>query len=68
MSKFLDEEDFNSDTETIERNKEDLLKQVSSAISRFVKSDPTKVIENLKEPNQDTDATQLNIRLAEIKD
>ena len=51
MSKFLDEEDFNSDTETIERNKEDLLKQVSSAISRFVKSDPTKVIENLKEPN-----------------
>ena len=68
MSKFLDEEDFNSDTETIERNKEDLLKQVCSAISRFVKSDPTKVIENFKEPNQDTDAAQLNIRLAEIKD
>ena len=35
MSKYFDEQDFNSDCETIERNKEDLLKSLSQSISRF---------------------------------
>ena len=59
MSKYLDEQDFNSDCETIERNKDDLLKQLSQSIARFAKSDPTKFIENLSKPNPDTDAQTL---------
>ena len=67
MSKFLDEQDFNSDTETIERNRGDLLKQVTSAIDSFVRSDPTKVIQNLKEHNPETDAAKLKAHVEEVK-
>ena len=59
MSKFLDEQDFNSDTETIERNKDDLLKHLATSITRYSKSDPTKFIENLSSPNADTDVSAL---------
>ena len=63
MSKYLDEQDFNSDCETIERNRDDLLKQLSQSIARFSKTDPTKFIENLSKPNLDTDAAALQEKL-----
>lgn len=47
MSKYLDEQDFNSDCETIERNKGDLLNLLTQAITRFTKGDPSKFVENL---------------------
>jgi len=59
MSKYLDEQDFNSDCETIERNKSDLLEHLTTAIARFAKSDPVKFVENLKSPNTDIDAAVL---------
>lgn len=49
MTKFFDEQDFNSDLETIELNKIDLLKQLEQTINRAVKGDPTKFVQNLKE-------------------
>ena len=63
MSKYFDEQDFNSDCETINRNKFDLLKHVSQSISRFTKSDPTKFVENLKSPANDTDVSLLEKRV-----
>lgn len=50
LSKLLDEQDFNSDCETIGRNREDLLKSLMQGIARFTsaKSDPKKLVENLK--------------------
>lgn len=67
MSKYLDEQDFNSDSETIEHNKGDLLKQLSQSIDRFAKTDPTKFIENLKAPNADTDPVLLENNLLKIR-
>ena len=67
MSKFLDEQDFNSDTETIERNKNDLLQHVTTAIARFAKSDPVKFVDNLKTQNPETDAASLEKHVAEVR-
>lgn len=67
MSKYFDEQDFNSDCETINRNKDDLLKQLSQSICRFTKSDPTKFVENLKSPAYDTDVSLLEKRVNQIK-
>ena len=56
MSKFFDEQDFNSDCETVERNKVDLLKQLEQTISRYNKNEPAKFVENLKSPPTNIDA------------
>lgn len=54
MSKFFDEQDFNSDCEMIERNKNDLLASLAQSINRFTnsKNDPKKFVENLKLTNE----------------
>ena len=57
MSKFFAEQDFNSDCETVDRNKEDLLKMLEQTISRYNKNDPAKFVANLKTPPSNTDAT-----------
>ena len=67
-SKYLDEIDFNSDCETIERNSTDLLSEVFSSIERFTKRDPTRFIENLKLPNDDVDAATLQQKLDKARD
>ena len=66
-SKYLDEIDFNSDCETIERNQADLLQHVSTALARFAKSDPTKFVENLRKPNEEVDAATLQSKLDEVR-
>ena len=68
MSKYFDEQDFNSDCETIERNQNDLLKQLEQGISRFCKTDPTKFVENLKNSATEIEAGKLAARVATIKD
>jgi len=67
MSKYLDEQDFNSDGETIERNKADLLNHVDQAITRFSKGDPSKFIENLAAPNEDISAAHLLQHINQVK-
>ena len=59
MSKFFDEQDFNSDVETIEGNKIEILKNFEKAIARYCKSDPTKIIANFKEPANEIDVASL---------
>jgi len=56
MSKFFAEQDFNSDCETVERNRDDMLKQLEQTISRYNKNDPAKFVENLKTPPSNADA------------
>jgi hypothetical protein len=68
MSKYFDEQDFNSDCELIERNKGDLLKNLFQAIGRYTKSDPTKFVENLKSPAHDVDVSTLEKRVNKIKE
>ena len=67
MSKYFDEQDFNSDCELIERNKGDLLKNLFQSIARYTKSDPTKFVENLKSPASDSDVSMLEKRVNQIK-
>ena len=54
MSKYFDEQDYNSDSETIERNKGDLLADLFKTIERTTKKDPSKFIENMKNPHPET--------------
>ena len=57
MSKFLDEIDFNSDSETVERNQSDLLSSLFTAISKYNKSEPGKFVENLKKSEASSTAS-----------
>lgn len=66
MSKYFDEQDFNSDSETIERNKVDLLKQLSQGITRFQKGDPTKFVENLQASATEIKAEALEKHVAQV--
>ena len=50
MSKFFQEQDYESEVECISKNKEIMLKDLFAGIARYQKSDPSKLIENLKEP------------------
>ena len=57
MSRYFDEQDYNSDCETIERNKGDLLGDLFKAIDKCCKQDPAKHVSNLKKPGQETDVS-----------
>ena len=67
MSKYFDEQDFNSDCETIERNKLDLLEHLAQSVTRFVKTDPTKFVENLKNPAPEIAAQDLKEAVLQVK-
>jgi len=55
MTKFFDEQDFNSDCETVERNRVDLLKQLEQTVTRYNKNEPAKFVENLRSPPSNLD-------------
>lgn len=59
MSKFNEENDYDSDVECIEKNKQTMLKDLFAGIAQNVKGDPIKNIENLMEPANEVDVASL---------